>query len=75
MEPFEAVVTLVLGIVVIFIAPALVWSAIMAELVQLIRDSVRERRAGLAERPAERDGGLWAIRVSQNAEEGKIGPP
>jgi hypothetical protein len=40
-------------VVVIFIAPALVWSAVIAGLVQVVREKVREGRATQTEATQE----------------------
>ena len=40
----EGIVALVIGIAVIFFVPALVWATVIAGLVQIVRDRVREAR-------------------------------
>jgi hypothetical protein len=42
MGGIEGTVVLVIGIVVVLFVPALVWSTVIAGLVQIIRDKVRE---------------------------------
>jgi hypothetical protein len=44
----QAVVALVIGTVVVLFVPALVWSAVIAGLYQIIRDRVRESRKVVA---------------------------
>jgi hypothetical protein len=48
----QAVVALVIGTVVVLFVPALVWSAVIAGLYQIIRDRVRETRKALVGKKA-----------------------
>ena len=45
MESIEGAVALVIGIAVMFFVPALVWATVIAGLVQIVREKVRESRA------------------------------
>ena len=44
MGSIEGIVALVIGIVVIFFVPALVWATVIAGLVQIVREKARETR-------------------------------
>jgi len=44
MESVEGTVALVIGIAVMFFVPALVWATVIAGLVQIVREKVRESR-------------------------------
>lgn len=45
----QAVGALVLGVVVIFVAPALVWAMVVGGLVRIVRERVKEGRPTEAE--------------------------
>jgi hypothetical protein len=47
----QAAAALVLGIVVTMFVPALVWATVIAGLVQIVREKVRERRPRAERRP------------------------
>jgi hypothetical protein len=49
----QATAAFILGVVVIFIAPALVWATVIAGLVQIVREKVREGRATQTEATQE----------------------
>jgi hypothetical protein len=42
---------LILGVVVIFFAPALVWATVIAGLVRIVREKVRESRTARTDSP------------------------
>jgi len=44
----QAVIALVIGIVVIFFVPALVWSTAIAGLYQIVRDKIRQGLRAIA---------------------------
>jgi hypothetical protein len=48
----EGIVALVIGIVVIFFVPALVWATVIAGLIQIVQEKVREGRPAQIE-PAQ----------------------
>ena len=48
----QAIGALVLGVVVIFFAPALVWATVIAGLVRIVREKIREGRTAPTE-PAQ----------------------
>jgi hypothetical protein len=45
----QAILALILAIVVMFFAPALVWATVIAGLIQIVREKVRESRAAQIE--------------------------
>jgi hypothetical protein len=47
----QTAAALVLGIVVAMFVPALVWATVIAGLVQIVRDKVREMRSRAERRP------------------------
>jgi hypothetical protein len=49
----QAVVALVIGTVVVLFAPALVWATVIAGLIQIVREKVRESRAAQIEATRE----------------------
>ncbi|MGD8968266.1 MAG: hypothetical protein PVI07_12220 [Anaerolineae bacterium] len=49
----QAVVALVIGTVVVLFAPALVWATVIAGLIQIVREKVRESRAAQVEAAQE----------------------
>ena len=44
MGSIEGTVALVIGIAVVLFVPALVWATVIAGLVQIVREKVREKR-------------------------------
>ena len=44
MGGIEGIVALVIGIAVVLFVPALVWAAVIAGLIQIVREKVREMR-------------------------------
>ena len=53
MGSIEGIVALVIGIAVMFFVPALVWATVIAGLVQIVREKVREDRKAQALRTRE----------------------
>jgi hypothetical protein len=49
----QAIGAIILGIVVMFTAPALVWATVIAGLIQIVREKVRESRSQQAEATQE----------------------
>jgi len=49
MGNIEAVVALVIGVAAVLFIPALVWATVIAGLVQIVREKVRESRSVQAE--------------------------
>ena len=45
----EATVALVIGIVAVFFIPALIWITVIAGLIQIVREKIRESRPVQAE--------------------------
>jgi hypothetical protein len=57
----QAISALILGAVVIFIAPALVWAMVIGGLVRIVRERVEETRpADMEPRPVEMEQGTTA---------------
>jgi hypothetical protein len=52
MGNMEGIVALVIGIAVVLFVPALVWATVIAGLIQIVRDKVRETRPAQIE-PAQ----------------------
>jgi hypothetical protein len=46
----QAVLALVIGVVVVLFVPALVWSAVIAGLLRMVRDRLRETLKSVRER-------------------------
>ena len=59
MESIEGAVALIIGIAVVFFVPALVWATVIAGLVQIVREKVRESRIaqGLRTQKAQQPAG------------------
>jgi hypothetical protein len=60
MASIEGAVALIIGIAVMFFVPALVWATVIAGLVQIVREKVREGRAvgqGLRTQKAQQPAG------------------
>jgi len=49
MGGIEGTVALVIGIAVVLFVPALVWATVIAGLVQIVRDKIRETRLAQTE--------------------------
>ena len=52
MGGIEGIVALVIGIAAVLFVPALVWATVIAGLIQIVRDKVRETRLAQTE-PAQ----------------------
>jgi hypothetical protein len=52
MGSMEGIVALVIGIAVVLFVPALVWATVIAGLIQIVRDKIRETRPAQIE-PAQ----------------------
>jgi hypothetical protein len=51
MGGIEGIIALFVGLALVLFVPALVWSTVVAGLIQIVREKVREQRRSRRERP------------------------